>query len=86
MTWIDSAYKTENCQNDTFLKNSKGNYDEEENTNPWRGSVTVTGASTDYVVKNIYDLAGNVFEWTMKSYNNVYRVFRGRCLQRIQVL
>lgn len=29
------------------------------------------------VVKNIYDLAGNVSEWTMENYNTSYRVFRG---------
>ena len=26
---------------------------------------------------NIYDLAGNVFEWTLEAYSNVYRIFRG---------
>ena len=28
-------------------------------------------------VKKIYDLAGNVMEWTMESYNTDYRVYRG---------
>ena len=28
-------------------------------------------------VKNIYDLAGNVAEWTMESYNTRYRICRG---------
>ena len=28
-------------------------------------------------VKNIYDLAGNVYEWTMESYNTGNRVYRG---------
>lgn len=27
--------------------------------------------------KNIYDMAGNVYEWTMEAYNNGYRVYRG---------
>ena len=30
-----------------------------------------------YDVNNIYDLAGNVFEWTMESYNTNGRVYRG---------
>ncbi len=28
-------------------------------------------------VKNIYDLAGNVHEWTMESYKDNYRIYRG---------
>ena len=28
-------------------------------------------------VNNIYDLAGNVCEWTMESWDNVCRVYRG---------
>ena len=30
-----------------------------------------------YAVNNIYDLAGNLFEWTMESYNTDSRVYRG---------
>ena len=80
MAWIDQAYKTGSCAEDSFVRDStgKGNYDEEENTNPWRGNVTVTGASADYAVKNIYDLAGNVDEWTMESCQNNYRIMRCR--------
>ena len=32
--------------------------------------------------KNIYDLEGNVFEWTTEAYRTSYRVYRGRQLQR----
>ncbi len=80
MAWIDQAYKTGSCAEDSFVRDStgKGNYDEEENTNPWRGNVTVTAASADYAVKNIYDLAGNVDEWTMESCQNNYRIMRCR--------
>ncbi len=28
-------------------------------------------------VKNIYDLAGNVYEWTMESYKDNFRIYRG---------
>ena len=37
-----------------------------------QGSVATTGSSTAYAVNNIYDMAGNVFEWTTENckYNN----------------
>ena len=81
MQWIDQGYKNEDGTLTSFVADStgKGNYKEDENTNSWKGKVTTTGASADYAVKNIYDLAGNVWEWTMESYDTVYRVYRGGC-------
>ena len=38
---------------------------------------SITGENDNYKIKNIYDLAGNVWEMTMESYNIVYRVSRG---------
>ena len=82
MQFIDSGYKNEDGTLTSYVADStgKGNYDEDENANPWRGNVTVTGASESYAVKNIYDLAGNVDEWTMESCYTGYRVLRGRQL------
>ena len=82
MEWIDPNYKTSSCADDSFVKNStgKGNYDEDANTNSWRGTVAPTGSSDSYRVNNIYDLAGNVWEWTMEAYSSNSRVSRGsRC-------
>ena len=72
MAWIDPAYKTGSCAEDSFVRDStgKGYYDESD--------PTVTGSSESYAVKNIYDLAGNCYEWTMESYDAYYRVVRGR--------
>ena len=71
MQWIDPAYKTGTCASDSFVANSdgKGYYN--------ASAPTTTGSSDDYAVKNIYDLAGNVAEWTMESYFTDSRVFRG---------
>ena len=79
MLWIDPAYETSTCADDSFVKNStgKGNCDEAENTNEWRGKVASCGASDSYRVNNIYDLAGNVLEWTMEANSTDFRVFRG---------
>lgn len=70
MQWIDSGYKNEDGTLTSFVADStgKGNYG---------NSVERTGANAEYAVKNIYDLAGNVFEWTMESYDTGYRIGRG---------
>ena len=43
--------------------------------------VFATGACSDFVKNNIYDLAGNVSEWTLEKYadKNVAGVTRGGC-------
>ena len=70
MQWIDSGYKNEDGTLTSFVADStgKGNYE---------NSVATTGSNAEYAVKNIYDLAGNVYEWTMESYNTNIRVYRG---------
>ncbi len=74
MAWIDPTYMTGSCAEDSFVRDStgKGYYEQ--------SSPTVTGSSESYAVKNIYDLAGNCFEWTMESFNTDLRVLRGRLL------
>ena len=81
MQFIDSGYKNQDgtlYEKNSFVANStgKGNY---------TGSLLSTGSNSDYAVKNIYDLAGNVDEWTMESLNleaeNLYsRIYRSRGL------
>ena len=41
------------------------------------GWLLTTGASEENKAKNIYDLAGNVYEWTQESYSTSIRVNRG---------
>ena len=55
----------------------KGNHNESQNANSWRRDLTTTGASESYKVKNIYDMAGNVWEWTMESSLTHGRASRG---------
>ena len=73
LSWIDPDYTG-------FARNStgRGNYNEEENTNLWKGNLASTGSSENYKINNIYDLAGNVLEWTMENYGTDKRVHRGR--------
>ena len=71
MNFIDSAYATGSCGEDSFVRDSsgKGNH---------AGSLAVTGSNEAHAVKNIYDLGGNVWEWTMEANNANGRVHRGR--------
>lgn len=41
------------------------------------GQLIKTGASDDTKVKNIYNLAGNLWEWTCEGQESGYKVFRG---------
>ena len=75
LNFIDSKYITEaeaigkpSCAEDSYVRDStgKGWYNQE--------NATDTGY---YQIKNIYDLGGNVAEWTIESYHTTYRVNRG---------
>ena len=75
MNFIDPKYSEEKCDtSSSFVANStgKGWYN--------RSEPTTTGLNASYAVKNIYDLGGNVYEWTMESSNDCSRVNRGRQL------
>ena len=39
--------------------------------------LLTTGASDKFAAKNIYDIAGNVSEWTNEAYSSTHRVSRG---------
>lgn len=42
----------------------------------YTSSINTTGSSSNYAVKNIYDMAGNVLEWTMEAQNTNTRAIR----------
>ena len=51
-----------------------------EETSPKAGESSTripTGSSSYTKANNIYDLAGNVYEWTLEAYSTYYRVIRG---------
>ena len=81
MNFIDPNYITKAtigtpaCSEDSYVRDStgQGNYLDDDSTN----NPGNTGAKEEYKIKNIYDLAGNVMEWTMESYNTGKRVYRG---------
>ena len=77
MNFIDPNYLTGACDTNSFVRNStgKGNYsDSDSNNNPAKTGDT---NYTAYSQKNIYDLAGNIFEWTVEAGSSDGRVVRG---------
>ena len=44
---------------------------------PTNDAPELTGSVSTDVSKNIYDLAGNCYEWTMEAYRTYGRVIRG---------
>ena len=70
MNFIDECYSAGKCEDTSVVINSSGignNY----------GKVQKTGFDNYYFQKNIADLSGNVWEWTMEGYNGMYRITRG---------
>ena len=68
MNWIDSDYSKEDGSCNSFVSDSTGQ--------GWYEQTSATNCGY-YQEKNIYDLAGNVFEWTMEALSPYYRVYRG---------
>lgn len=51
-----------------------------ENIGDLKNTTQVTGSVENDKIKNIYDLYGGSFEWTLEAYQSIYRVYRGRLL------
>ena len=56
----------------TYDSTGKGNYSGTNGNQP-----IATGSIEAYAVNNIYDMAGNVNDWTIEAYSTVLRVTRG---------
>ena len=68
MNFMDNKYV--NGKAEGYVKNS-------ENQGNYAGTIARTGDKETYAVKNIYDMAGNVYEWTMEACVTGVRVSRG---------
>lgn len=92
MQFIDSKYINGECDEDSYVRNStekgwyKNNCDSTDKGNKEPNPDHITGLDLIYnsepnVIankqKNIYDMAGNVWEWTMEANSTNFRVTRG---------
>ena len=73
MNWLDPSYSTATADNpcdadSIVVKSEYGNHS---------GNVADCGAYEDDRLKNIYDLCGNLVEWTMEASRADRRVGRG---------
>ena len=73
LRWMQTSTKPEVA---SFPTNSegKGNY---EGTQGSTEKAIPTGSNSSYAVNNIYDMAGNVFDWTLEAIGTNDRVLRG---------
>lgn len=68
LKWFQKSSKEE-VRNYVVDSSQKGNYG--------TGSIIATGSNENYKINNIYDLAGNLFEWTLEAAPSEYRTMRG---------
>ena len=83
--YYDSAYTVNRGKYAVYSNRILGNFQNVNNeyTKAKNTSVLLTtGASEGNSAKNIYDVAGNCYEWTTESFYSGSRVCRGRPLQR----
>lgn len=69
MRWMENVKnKNDISKQYVYDSNGMGNYS---------GTPAATGSNDDYMVKNVYDMAGNVNEWTLQGAGILPRVARG---------
>jgi len=70
MCFLDSNYRDGKCTSDSVILKTgpRSNYEV---------SLKKSGFYNEKNTKNIFDLAGNAFEWTMEGCNDKQRVIRG---------
>ena len=84
MNWlVETGAKT---QEEVYINSSSwGNYlNSTDAAATDSGSKQTSGKNEAWQANNIYDLAGNYYDWTQEAYDTVHRIGRGRCLQQFR--
>ena len=77
MVWMRNVENTNKSSLYVVNSLSMGNFRTSDDTDTNISGPTLTGNSENYKVKNIYDLAGNLYEWTQEALDGQNRVRRG---------
>ena len=77
MIWMKEVENE--AKNSYYVINSltMGNYRTSDDSDDSTSAPAPTGNSENYKVKNVFDLAGNVYEWTLEANFTDSRVYRG---------
>ena len=74
LRWLSDRYNVTDSRSWGNYANSTG----DAATNSGSSDMNyTTGRNESWKAKNIYDLAGNIFEWTMEAYYSSCRLYRG---------
>ena len=74
LRWMQNYGTTDEVKNFPTNSEGKGNY---EGTQSDGNHAIPTGSNPSYAVNNIYDMAGNVYDWTLEANYTLSRVLRG---------
>ena len=74
LRWMQNYGTTDEVKNFPTNSEGKGNY---RGTQGDTNKAIPTGSNLSYAVNNIFDMAGNVWDWTIEANNTNYRVIRG---------
>ncbi len=80
MQFFDNSYINGTLSSSSYVRESDGKrwyMDNYSTGNPNRLTGIDMDANASNKVKNIYDMAGNLYEWTMEASSTNYRVYRG---------
>ena len=80
MIWMKEVENE--AKNSFYVVNSlgMGNYGTADDSDTSTSAPAPTGNSDKYKVKNVFDLAGNVDDWTLEASDTIYRITRRRPL------
>ena len=83
LDWIAQTNQKDGKPDYSLLTDSRSWGNHSDNTESNHGTLQSSGSNDKWQKNHIYDLAGNVWEWTLEAYSTDYRIYRGGCFNRL---